>query len=448
MNDSFVQAPRQTGGDGSCAAAHTGGLVEHFFRHESGRLVSVLVRVFGVRNWDLVEDMVQSALLEALQAWRTQGVPENPSAWMHRVARNKILDALRQRETLLRLAPSLGRLRPSVTEPNLDELLLDSEIEDSQLRLLFACCHPALARENQIAMALKSLSGFSNAEIARALLISEETVKKRVQRARHQLADRQIELTVPSASELSDRVDSVHQCLYLLFNEGYASSAGDDPIRMDLCEEAARLCFLVCGQSQCRGPASFALLALMLFHAARFDARTDAQGRLLLLEDQDRSRWDRGLIAQARHFLDLSAEGTSVSRFHLEAGIAYLHCAAPRFEETDWPGILKLYDVLLGLHESPIYRLNRAIVLAHLEGPAAGIRAIEPLAGDPALRQYHLLDATLGELHRRAGDLEQARRHLARARDNTLSQPERDLLTRRLDLCLPHEAAQDPGAPG
>jgi RNA polymerase sigma factor (sigma-70 family) len=444
MSSTFAGSPDRPAGDRSPEADPSQRLVEHFFRHESGRLVSVLVRVFGVRNWDLIEDMVQSALLEALQSWRLHGVPDNPSGWMHRVARNKILDALRQRETLVRLAPSLARLRPAASDPEIDELLLDSQIEDSQLRLLFACCHPALARENQIAMALKSLCGFSNAEIARGLLIGEETVKKRVQRARQELVDRQIDLAVPGARELAGRLDSVHQCLYLLFNEGYAASAGDDPIRTDLCEEAARLCHLLCGQSQCRSPATFALLALMLFHAARFDARTDAQGRLLLLEDQDRSLWDQALMERARHFLDLSAEGTAVSSFHLEAGIAYLHCAAPRFEETDWPAILKLYDALVSLQPSAIYRLNRGIVLAHLEGPAAGIRAIEPLAGDRSLRQYHFLDATLGELYRRAGDLKRARQHLKRARDHTLSQAERDLLSRRLALCAVPETIDDP----
>jgi RNA polymerase sigma-70 factor (ECF subfamily) len=436
MKPSFAEFHEQPVALEPSAAEPAGRLIEHFFRHESGRLVSVLVRVFGLRNWDLVEDMVQSALLEALQAWRAHGVPDNPSAWMHRVARNKVVDALRHRDTLLRLAPSFARLRPSASGGDVDDLLLDSQIEDSQLRLLFACCHPALARENQLALALKSLCGFSNAEIARGLLLAEETVKKRIQRSRQQLEEKRVDLAVPKAEDLADRLDSVHQCLYLLFNEGYAASAGDDPIRIDLCEEAARLCHLLCGHTQCSRPATFALLALMLFHGARFAARTDAHGRLLLLEDQDRARWDRQLIARARHFLDLSAEGQTVSTFHLEAGIAFLHCQAVSFARTDWRAILRLYDVLVAREPSPIYRLNRAIALAHLEGPAQGIKAIEPLAHDPSLRHYYLLDATLGELYRRSGELGRAREHLGRARDATPSPAERELLGRRLAACV------------
>jgi RNA polymerase sigma-70 factor (ECF subfamily) len=410
-------------------------LVEHFFRHESGRLVAVLTRVFGLRNLDLVEDMVQSALVEGLQAWRSQGVPDNPSGWMHRVARNKVLDALRHRDTVLRLAPAWAQLRPAAPEPAIDDLWLDTEIEDSQLRLMFACCHPTLARENQIALTLKSLCGFNNAEIARGLLLSEETVKKRIQRSRQQLIDGGVELAVPRAEDLAERLDSVHQCLYLLFNEGYEATSGDDAIRADLCEEAARLCHLLCGHAHCRSPSSFALLALMLFHAARFDARTDAQGRLLLLEDQDRTKWSGPLIARARYFLDRSAEGKTISLFHLEAGIALFHCTAASFAETNWRAILEFYDALLRLQPSPIYELNRAIVVAHIEGPIAAIRVIEPLASDPHLRHYHFVDATLGELYRRAGDMPRARMHLERARNATQLGPERELLARRLALC-------------
>jgi len=341
----------------------------------------------------------------------------------------------RHRDTLLRIAPALSRRRPSVTDAEFDDLFVDTQIEDSQLRLIFAFCHPVLPRENQIALTLKTLCGFNNAEIARGLLASEEAVKKRLQRAKQQLIDEQVELSVPRAEELAARLDSVHQCLYLLFNEGYAASSGDAAIRGDLCEEAARLCHLLCGQPHCCSPSTFALLALMLFHAARFDARTDAEGRLLLLEDQDRSKWDAALIGRARNFLDHAARGQQISTYHLQAGIALLHCSAADFAQTDWPGILKLYDILLRMDASPIYRLNRAIVLAHIDGPRAGIDAIHPLTNDQSLRHYHLVDAALGELHRRAGDLSLAREHLTRARDASHSAPERELLERRLLAC-------------
>ncbi len=435
MNEPWPRFDSQPPAKGLPTAELPAQLVEHFFRHESGRLVSSLARVFGLRNLDLVEDMVQSSLAEALHGWRVQGVPDNPSAWMHRVARNKVVDALRNRDTLLRVAPSWARLRPATTEPEIDELFLDSEIEDSQLRMIFACCHPALARENQIALTLKSLCGFSNLEIARGLLVTEETAKKRIQRARQQLVEQRVDLSVPSIDELAGRLDSVHQCLYLLFNQGYAASSGDAVIRLDLCEEAARLCHLLCGHAHCRSPATFALLALMLFHAARFEARTDAEGRLLLLEDQDRAQWNQDLIARARWFLDQSAEGTTITTFHLEAGIAMLHSTAPSFAQTQWTAILGLYDRLVSMQPSAIYQLNRAIVLAHLEGPAAGIRVVESLAGDPSLRHYHLVDATLGEFYRRTGDMARARQHLERARDATQSACERELLERRLATC-------------
>jgi RNA polymerase sigma factor (sigma-70 family) len=417
------------------AAAPARELVDHFFRHESGRLVAVLARVFGLRHLELVEDMVQSALVDALQVWRIRGVPENPSAWMHRVTRNKVVDALRHRDLLTRLAPDLARLEPLFSSHESDDLFLDSGIADSQLRLIFACCHPALSRENQIALTLKSLCGFNNAEIARGLLVTEENIKKRLRRARQHLTDHAVELSVPRADQLTTRLDSVHRCLYLLFNEGYAGFSGDTVIRFDLCEEAARLCHLLCEHPHSRAPATFALLALMLFHAARFDARIDSEGQALLLEDQDRSQWDHRLIAQARHFLDQSAAGKSISTYHFEAGIALLHCSAPSFDQTDWQAILTLYDVLIRLQPSPIYQLNRAIAIAHLQGPNAAIELLQTHAADPIFRHYHLFDATIGELHRRAGNLAQALEHLTTARTRTQSTSEQALLDRRIADC-------------
>jgi RNA polymerase sigma-70 factor (ECF subfamily) len=409
-------------------------LVEHFFRHEAGRLVSVLTRIFGWRHFDLVEDMVQATLLDALDAWRVRGVPDNPSGWVHRVARNKVLDALRRDQIGERVRAEWAAGRPT-HEEGLDELFFDSEIEDSQLRMMFACCHPHLARENQLALTLKALCGFGNAEIARALLIGEETVKKRLQRATRDLIDHHIALDPPGADEVPERLDSVHQVLYLLFNEGYSSSEGETAIRADLCEEAARLCHLLCSHPRFGTPATHALLALMLFHAARLEARLDARGSFLLLEEQDRSQWDQRLIRRAQELLAQSAEGTVISPFHLEAAIACYHCAARSLAETDWPAILRLYDALLAQQPSPVYLLNRAIVVAQIEGPQAGIRALAEAGQDPALRHYHLFDATLGELYRRAGDLARARQHLEAARKKTSSPFDRELIDRWLALC-------------
>jgi RNA polymerase sigma factor (sigma-70 family) len=406
-------------------------LVEHFFRHEAGRLVSVLTRLFGWRHFDLVEDMVQATLLDALEAWRVRGVPDNPSGWVHRIARNKILDALRRDQIGQRVLAEWAAARPT-HEEGLDELFIDSEIEDSQLRMMFACCHPHLARENQLALTLKALCGFGNAEIARALLVGEETVKKRLQRATRDLIDHHIALDPPAADELARRLDSVHQVLYLLFNEGYSSSEGETAIRADLCEEAARLCHLLCCHPRFRTPATDALMALMLFHAARLESRLDQRGSVLLLEEQDRSKWDQQLIRRAQAFLARSAEGTVISAFHLEAAIASHHCRARSYAETDWPAILRFYDALLRQQPSPVYLLNRAIVVAQIEGPQAGIRVLEEAGQDPALRHYHLFEATLGDFYRRTGDLARARQHLEAARRKTASPFDRELIDRRL----------------
>lgn len=409
-------------------------LVEHFFRHEAGRLASVLTRVFGWRNFDLVEDMVQATLLEALESWQVRGVPDNPSAWVHRVAKNRILDALRRDRIGQRVVGQWAQTNGR-RDTQVEELFLDSEIADSQLRMMFACCHPRLARENQIALTLKTLCGFGNSEIARALLVEEETIRKRLQRATQSLSEHGVELTPPTAEEVTARRESVHQVLYLLFNEGYSASEGERAIREELCEEAARLCYLLCGQERFAAPSTKALMALMLFHGARLESRLDPNGSLLLMEEQDRSRWDPGLIRRAREFLDESAEGPVVSPYHLEAGIAFLHCAAASYAETDWPGILRLYDALIAIHGSPVYLLNRAIVVAEIDGPRAGIQALDEARGTPALRRYHLFEATLGELHRRAGDLTLAREHLEAARRKTSSPFDRQLLDRRITQC-------------
>jgi RNA polymerase sigma-70 factor (ECF subfamily) len=362
-------------------------------------------------------------------------VPDNPAGWVHRTAKNKILDALRRDQIGQRILAEWAATRPA-HEDALDALFLDSEIEDSLLRMIFACCHPRLARENQLALTLKALCGFGNSEIARALLVAEATVKKRLQRATRALIDHQIALDPPGADELAQRLDSVHQVLYLLFNEGYRASQGESAIRADLCEEAARLCHLLCSHPRFSTPATHALMALMLFHAARLDARLDQRGAFLLMEEQDRGQWDRRLIRRAQEFLHQSAEGTVISPFHLEAAIACHHCTATSYAETDWPAILRLYDALLTIHRSPVYLLNRAIVVAEIEGPQAGIRALDEASQDPASRHYHLFDATLGEFYRRAGDLARARQHLEAARRKTSSPFDRELIDRRLSKCV------------
>jgi RNA polymerase sigma-70 factor (ECF subfamily) len=409
-------------------------LVENFFRREAGRLVAVLTRLFGWRNFDLVEEMVQATLVDALQSWRTRGIPENPSAWVHRVAKNKVLDALRRTEIQRRVTQEWAANRPTPRE-GIDDLFLDTSIDDNQLRMIFACCHPSLARENQIAMTLKALCGFGISEIARALLVPEETIKKRLQRATVNLVDHRVSLDPPERSQLIERLDAVHQVLYLIFNEGYSCSKGKAPIRVDLCEDAAHLCYLLCSHPQLSTPTTRALMALMLFHAARLDARLDDHGFVLLMEDQDRSKWDQGLIRRAQQFLDSSAEGTTISAYHIEAGIALHHSIAKSYAETNWQTILFLYDKLISIHWSPIYLLNRAIVVAEIDGPLAGIRALQEAGGNRSLETYHLFDATLGEFYRRAGDYQRARQCYEAAKEKTTSPHDRVIIDRRLAGC-------------
>jgi len=319
----------------------------------------------------------------------------------------------------------------------IQRLFLDSEIEDSQLRMIFACCHPHLARENQLALTLKTLCGFSHSEIAHALLVGEETIKKRLQRATRGLAEQGFALESPSTDELALRLDAVHQSLYLLFNEGYWSSSDEAAIRADLCEEAARLCHLLCSHPRLWEPATHALMALMLFHAARLDSRLDPAGSVLLMEDQDRSRWDQGLIRRAQDYLVQAARGMIVSRYHLEAGIASYHCLAPSYAKTNWAAILNLYDALLQIHPSPVCLLNRSIVVAQLSGPLVAIRELEAAIPTSARQHYHLFDAVLGEFYRRIGDLTKARQHLEAARRKTESPFDRQIIDRRLVLCTP-----------
>ncbi len=421
---------------GSVKHSMTDQLVDHFFRHESARLVALLTRAFGIHNLDLVEDVVQSAMLQALETWKLKGVPKDPAAWVYRVARNRALDVLRRRSTAEKYGPDIAWLEAIRGQDQpLDEWVLDSEIHDSQLRMIFACCRDELPPESQIALALKILCGFSVAEIARALLTSESSVKKRIYRAKQRLTADPTPFEVPDGEALTERLESVHNVLYLLFNEGYNSQHPDELIRRDLCEEAIRLCHQLSEHPICSSPATQALLALMLLHAARFDARLDSDGGILLLEDQDRDGWLRPLIGRGLEALEASAEGDSLTRYHLEAGIAAQHCLAPSFDQTDWTAILGLYDQLLRIHPSPVGELNRAIVVAQLDGPRAGIEAIESSANLKHLDSYHLLDATRGELHLRAGDRALARTYFESASNKTRSLSERRLLVRKLHAC-------------
>src|SRR4030095_13286455 len=389
-------------------------LPEHWFRRELGRLVSILSRRFGFHRMELCEDAAQTALLQATQSWSSK-LPDDPGAWLYRVAHNYVLDELRRDK---RDARYLAEVQTEYAQ---------QEGEDDVLRLLFVCADPAIPPESQLVLALKTLCGFSTGEIALRLFQSEDAVHKRLQRARTQLRERaEVQKLDPES------VHSVLHMLDLLFNEGYSSAQPDRVIRRELCDEALRLALMLREDPAGALPETAALVALICFHAARFDARVDGTGGLLLLEEQDRSLWDRELIQRGLDHLTRSARGETVSRFHAEAGIAAEHCLAPSDGETNWEDIGRLYDVLERVAPSPLNVLNRAIALSEWKGPDVGLAELEAFEAPSWLLGYYLWDATLGELHRRRGDRDRALLHTRRALAAAPTNPEKALLERRM----------------
>lgn len=411
-------------------------IVENLFRREWGKIVATLTRIFGIERLALVEDVVQEALARALQTWPYYGVPENPPAWIMRVARNLALDQAR-RETRFRKKQEeiAGFLeRSNFGEPNLAQ----DEIEDDRLRMIFVCCHPEVPQEAQVALALRTLCGFSVAEIANAFLTTEAAIAKRLTRAKQRIRAAHIPFEIPGGQELTSRLNGVLQTLYLLFNEGYKASGGERLIREELCHEAIRLTDLVAGHVAGNRPKTHALLALMFLNAARLSARTDSEGHILRLREQNRSRWDKAMIARGMFHLAQSADGTEISVYHLQAGIAACHCAAPDAKATDWRQILSLYDQLVELDDSPIVALNRAVAVANVYGPAAGMSALKSLRGRKELKSYYLLYAILGEFEAQLHRPEIAAGHFRQALKQTEIASEQHLLRKRLRECEKH----------
>ena len=359
--------------------AQVGQIVEHLFRQEAGKITSALTGSFGLRNLELIEDSVQEALLKALRLWSYGNIPPNPPAWLMQVARNHALDNLRRSTRWHEKEEEIARQQQLSEVPEAEPIFADEEIKDDQLRMIFACCHPALWRESQVALTLKLLCGFNVEEIARAFITKSETIAKRLTRARERLRTDAVPFEIPSGPQLGQRLDAVLDVLYLLFNEGYNASQGDELIRRDLCDEAIRLTSLLAEHPAGDTPKTHALLALLLLQAARFSARIDARGEILLLQDQDRTSWDRKLMSLGMLHLDRAASGESASEFHLQAGIAACHCAAESYEATDWPKIVLLYDLLLELNDSAVIALNRAVALSKVHGPAAGLTALDKI---------------------------------------------------------------------
>lgn len=379
-------------------------LVDHLFRRSAGRLVASLTRAFGPGRLELAQEVVQDALLKALKVWPYKGIPANPEAWLRRVARNRALDVLR-RERLMEQGVDPSTL--AALAPGRDPDTADRTTSDDELAMVFLCCHPSLSADAQVALTLRTVGGLSTDEIAAAFLTSRSTIQQRIVRAKRTLAGRHIGWDLPSGQELSLRRDAVLAVLYLLFNEGYAATEGDALVRFELCGEALRLARLVAHHPHVGGPDTFALLALLLFQASRLDARAGDDGALILLEDQDRTLWDRKLIAEGFHWLEQATESPQLTRYHLEAGIASGHAAAASWDDTDWPRILDLYDLLVQVTPSPVVAVNRAVALSLARSPEEGLRALDAI--DPAhLPGYYLLPATRGHLLALAGRDEEA----------------------------------------
>jgi RNA polymerase sigma factor (sigma-70 family) len=418
-------------------STHINEATAHLFRHEAGKLTAVLTRVFGPHNLQLAEDVVQDTLLKALETWKLKGMPANPTGWLFTVAKNKALDILRREKKAAAHAASLSPLLQSeyTLVPTLNELLQEENIPDDQLRMMFVCCHPQLTPESQVALILKTLCGFSVAEIAKAFITGNDTIEKRLYRARQQFKDKNIVFELPLSAELSKRLDMVLAAIYFIFNEGYNSTRHEHLVRTDLLEEAMRMAQLLHTHPLTCNPKIAALLALFCFNSSRADARLDDAGNILLLKAQDRSRWNGPLIEQGKKLLEASAAGEQVSRYHLEAMIAYEHAVAAGFEQTNWGNIIAYYNILYQLNPSPVVALNKAIAIAEKDGPQAGIDAIEKIAATEKLQQYYLLPATLGELYARLQDTAKAREYFTAAIQLTQSAAEKRLLQQKLD-CL------------
>jgi RNA polymerase sigma-70 factor (ECF subfamily) len=415
------------------ASTEIRGALAEAHRREWAFVLAATVRLAG--DLDVAEECVQDAFVAALTSWTQRGIPANPGAWLTATARRRALDALRRDQTLRRKLPLLVGTDPATSDPleweGEGEEADVSQLRDDRLRLLFTCCHPALAPEAQVALTLRLVCGLTTPEIARAFLVSEPTMAARITRAKKKITLARIPYRVPPAHELPDRLDAVLTVTHLLYTTGHTAPAGDQLVRADLVERsldlARMLSTLMPDDREVRG-----LLALLLLTDARRATRTATDGRLLLLEEQDRSRWDRQAIGEGRQLVDQALRRGRPGRFALQAAIAAVHAEAPSYGDTDWPEVLGLYDLLLAVWRSPVVALNRTVAVAMVQGPAAGLAALEEVADDPHLATYPYLAATRADLLRRLGQTHDAVQAYRTALSLATNAAEKDFLTRRL----------------
>ncbi len=404
-------------------------LIDHFFRTEYGKAVAHLTNRFGSGNLELAEDAVQDTLIKAMQTWPYAQVPDNPTGWILRVAGNKMIDQLRR-----------GQKQSNEEVPeHAEELIQDvslTDINDDLVKMMFACCHPTLSAEYQIILTLKILCGLSIREISTSLLKKEETVAKAYTRAKKKFKQEEIKLTLPPANEIASRLEIVLKIIYLLFNEGYKSAEGTTLIREDLCGEALRLNKVLLETELCSTPAANALMALMCFHSSRFDARVDENGEIISLEDQDRSKWNPELIQNGLDYLRIASESDEINDYIIQAAISSYHCGAASFEETNWPEILRLYDLQLEINPSPIIRLNRIVPMEKVHGPLLAFAEIEELEDTGFFDTYYLFYAIKGGILQNLGEIEESATALRKAIALTKNERELSYLNKKLDQLL------------
>lgn len=412
-------------------------IVDHLFRHETGKLTSVLTRIFGSHNIELAEDVVQDTLLEAIKVWNYKGVPENPVAWLYKVAKNKALNIVNREKYKREYTSEVVHFLKSewTADAALEKLFSESEIQDDQLRMMFTCCHPSISSDSQVALTLKTLCGFSIPEIAKAFLTTEENTTKRLKRARQTIREGSIPFEVPEGIHLEKRLDAVIQTIYLLFNEGYSASKGNDLIRYELCGEAIRLAETVVAHPIIKAKSNvYASLALMYLNACRFKARLTDKGEILTMAEQDRTQWDKNLMQKGFFYLEKAAN-QNISVYHILATISAYHCSAANYNSTDWKSILSLYDKLLVIDNSAVVMMNRTIALSKVDGPKKAIGELQKIENNPSLRSYHLFYSTFAEFYMQLGKYNDAISHLETAIALSPLQAEKDLLQKKIELC-------------
>lgn len=395
-------------------------------------MVAVLTRLLGIQAMDEAADIVQDTLVKALSAWKANGIPENPAAWLYTVAKRKAVDHLRQLQARQNHHAEINRLLKSewTLTPTVNQFFQEPEIADSQLRMIFACCHPAVPYESQLALTLKTLCGLTPAEIAHHFLTTEETIAKRIYRAREKLREEKITLDSPAPANLPGRLDAVLHTIYLLFSEGYNSSHPELLIRAELCEEAMALCLLLTRHPVTNTPPTYALMALMCFQTSRHDARLDSEGNIVLLSDQDRAKWSQPLIEKGKYYLARASDTNEVTEYHLEAAIAGCHANALTFGDTDWGTIERIYQILEKIKPGPIVQLNHAIAVRYAGSAEEGLNALNKISG---LFSHHLYYAAKGDFLADIGSMQEARTCYEKALSLTQAAAVKKLLRRKLD---------------